>query len=96
MSLEPIATKYTIIPFPQDDRNGHLWVVNIRRQRDTTWIVSNSGFYLDRDGDWTPDRRAALHFVDLDDAVAHAQQAVKELQPGAHTYADMAEKWGTP
>jgi hypothetical protein len=93
--LEPVVTEYTIRPFPQDQRNGHHWQVQIRLHHDGMWVICHAGFWLQPDRTWYPDLLSALRFTDPDTAVAVAQTAVREMDVGGVTFADMCQRWGT-
>lgn len=95
MSLDPTVSVLLIDPFPDDQLNGHHWRVQIRRDRNDLWTIYNSGYWLQSDFTWYPDEHTALRFEEVDNAVAKAQQVVKELRPGIHTWDDMVAKWGT-
>lgn len=94
MSLTPIVTEYTVDPFPEDDRNGHHWRVQVQRGRDGAWIIHNAGYWMQPDGSWYPDQRTALRLADTADVADHAMDAVRSLNVNGVTFADMVQRWG--
>jgi hypothetical protein len=94
VSLDPTVNVLLIDPFPNDLINGHHWRIQIRRDRNNMWTIYNGGMWLQADFTWYPDQSTALRFEEVDNAVAKAQAAVKELVAGETTWDDMIAKWG--
>jgi hypothetical protein len=57
------VTEHAVCALPADHRDWRHLVIRVQRRGSTDeWLLNHGNFYLVPDGEWSPDRAAALRF----------------------------------
>ena len=58
-----MITEHAICALPADHRDWRHLVIRVqRRGSEDSWVLNHGNYYLVPDGEWSPDRSAALRF----------------------------------